>query len=261
MKNAVQYRECRDCGFRFSLPEINPNLANTITDYESSYLQYLGPEPADAANIASLRAWMERFRLLRGARVLDVGAGGGKLVRELRAFGAVAEGLEPSRALFDHFLADDPAFTFGMLDDYRRTSTRRFDVITAFDVIEHVAEPSLFLADVAALLQPGGLFFASTPDAASLVAKVFGSRWHFYYPYHLSYFSQETLRAAAAKHGLTLLDVRHRGKLRSLGYMFRYVAEFIGGGSAPRWASWFDSWYLPVNLFDVMYLCFRRDAA
>lgn len=261
VKQGIDYSECRACGFQFSSPDVNRNLTNTIADYEAAYLRYLEPDPADAPNFTSLRCWMERFRSLPAARVLDVGAGSGKLVRAFRDCGAAAEGLEPSRALFDRFLAGDAAFTCGMLDSYRRSCAQRFDLVTAFDVIEHVAEPLQFLEDVAALLEPGGFFFASTPDAGSAIAKAFGRYWHFYYPYHLSYFSASTLKSAAARCGLALVDVRHPGKRRSLGYVFRYVAEFIGGRAAPRWASQFDSWYLPINLFDVMYLCFRREPA
>jgi SAM-dependent methyltransferase len=261
VKKGTDYSECRACGFQFCSPDVNRNLTNTIADFEAAYLWYLGPHPSDAPNFASLRRWMERFRPLRAARLLDVGAGSGKLVRAFRECGAAAEGLEPSRALFDHFLAGDAAFTCSMLDSYRRLGAQRFDLVTAFDVIEHVAEPLPFLEDVAALLEPGGFFFASTPNAGSVTAKAFGKHWHFYYPYHLSYFSPSTLKDAAARCGLALVDVRHPGRRRSLGYVLRYIAEFIGGRAAPGWASRFDSWSLPINLFDVMYVCFRREPA
>jgi 2-polyprenyl-3-methyl-5-hydroxy-6-metoxy-1,4-benzoquinol methylase len=261
VKHDVDYSECRACGFRFASPEVNPNLANALDDYEAAYLQYLAPEPADSANFDALRAWVERRTPLEGVRVLDVGAGSGKWVRYLRSRGVDAEGLEPSRALFEHFLSNDAAFTCDVLGPYTASTAKRFDVVTAFDVIEHVAAPDEFLGHVAALLKPGGAFFVSTPDVASVAARMFGRRWHFHYPYHLSYFSPKTLEAAANRHGLTLIDVCHRGKLRSFGYVIRYVAEFIGGRSAPRWARRFDSWYVPTNLFDVMYLCFRREPA
>jgi 2-polyprenyl-3-methyl-5-hydroxy-6-metoxy-1,4-benzoquinol methylase len=261
VKDRVAYAECRTCGFRCSSPDVNPNLANTIDDFEDAYLRYLQPDPADAANFQSLTGWMARFGPVQGARLLDVGAGSGKLVREFRAHGTAAEGLEPSQALFERFLAGDAAFTCGMLDGIVAAGRPPYDVVTAFDVVEHVAEPSAFLSDVAAVLKPGGRFYVSTPDAGSLMARALGRHWHFYSPYHLSYFSPRTLAAAAARHGLQLSGVSHRGKLRSLGYVFRYAAEFIGGRRAPRWAARFDSWYLPINLFDVMYLCFRRSAA
>jgi hypothetical protein len=51
----------------------------------------------------------------------------------------------------------------------------------------------------------------------------------------------------------------HYGRRRSVGYMIRYAAEFIGGIAPPRWARRFDGWYLPVNLFDTMYVAFRRE--
>jgi hypothetical protein len=107
-------------------------------------------------------------------------------------------------------------------------------------------------------LKPGGVFFASTPDVESLPARLFGRRWHFYYPYHVSYFGRRTLARAAAAHGLHAIGAAHRGRLRSLGYVIRYAAEFIRGADAPGWARWFDTWYVPINLFDTLYIAFRR---
>jgi 2-polyprenyl-3-methyl-5-hydroxy-6-metoxy-1,4-benzoquinol methylase len=257
-KQQTNYRGCSDCQFRFATPTVNPNLARTIDEYEDAYLQYLAPDGADDANFRSLYQWMERFAPLRGARVLDVGAGSGKLVRFLRLQGVCAQGIEPSGALFDRFLSEETAFTHAMLHDYRSSARCTFDVVTAFDVIEHVPDPVGFLGDVAALLQPGGICFGSTPDVGSLAARAFGRRWHFYYPYHLSYFAPRTLARAAALHGLRLLDCRHRGRRRSVGYMIRYAAEFIGDASPPRWARWFDDWHVAVNLFDTMYFALQR---
>jgi 2-polyprenyl-3-methyl-5-hydroxy-6-metoxy-1,4-benzoquinol methylase len=257
-KQQTAYRGCADCRFRFATPTVNPNLAQTLDQYEDAYLQYLAPDASDAANLGSLCQWMERFAPLGGSRLLDIGAGSGKLVRFLRARGVDAQGIEPSRALFDCFLSAETAFTCAMLDDLRSPAGGPFDVVTAFDVIEHVADPVRFLGDLSALLAPGGLFLGSTPDVGSLVARTFGRRWHFYYPYHLSYFAPRTLARAAEPHGLRLLDCRHRGRVRSVGYMVRYAAEFIGNATPPAWARRFDDWYVAVNLYDTMYFAFRR---
>jgi 2-polyprenyl-3-methyl-5-hydroxy-6-metoxy-1,4-benzoquinol methylase len=258
-KRQTDYWRCAACTFRFATPEVNPNLTQTLEGYEDAYLQYLAADASDAANFASLSRWMELFAPLAGKRLLDVGAGSGKLVRVLRGCGVDAHGIEPSRALFDRFLAGDPAFTCATLDQLRASAPQTFDIVTAFDVIEHVADPRGLLRAVSACLEPGGAFFASTPDVESLVARAFGRRWHFYYSYHLSYLGPRTIARAAAPHGLRVLDVRHRGRLRSAAYMIRYAAEMIGGIGAPGWARWFDTWYLPVNLFDTMYVAFRRD--
>ena len=178
-------------------------------------------------------------------------------MRYLRRRGVDAHGIEPSRALFNRFLAGDAAFTCATIDG-GRPSIDPYSVVTAFDVIEHVPDPVAFLRDIASAIEPGGSFFLSTPDVESLPARMFGRHWHFYYPYHLSYFGPRTLARAAAASGLRMLDYRHRGRRRSIGYIVRYAAEFIGGVDAPRWASRFDDWYVPSNLFDTMYVAFRR---
>jgi SAM-dependent methyltransferase len=258
-KQQTDYWACAGCSFRFSTPDVNPNLTQTLDGYEDAYLQYLQDDASDAANFLALRGWMEAFVSLDSRRLLDVGAGSGKLVRFLRAQGVDAHGIEPSRALFDRFLAGDPAFTCATLDELHATDPRPFDIVTGFDVIEHVADPTGFLRGIAGFLAPGGTCFVSTPDAESLVARAFGRRWHFYYPYHLSYLGPRTIARAAAPQGLRVLDVRHRGRLRSAAYMIRYAAEFIARTKAPSWARWFDGTYLPVNLFDTMYVAFRRE--
>lgn len=256
-KEQTDYWRCRACGFRFATPPTNPNLANEIGDYEKAYLQYLEPDRADDRNFDELRGWIETFGSLEAARLLDVGAGSGKLVRYLLGRGVLASGLEPARPIFDMFLKSEPAFTCAMLGDYRSADGQPMDIVTVFDVLEHIADPASFLDDIAAQLKPGGLLFISTPDVGSLVARLFGRRWHFFSVYHLSFFSKRTLVEAAGARGFSLVDFRRRGRLRSVGYMVRYGAEFIGGGRAPGWASRFDEWYLPVNLFDTMYLCLR----
>jgi 2-polyprenyl-3-methyl-5-hydroxy-6-metoxy-1,4-benzoquinol methylase len=258
-KRQTDYWGCGVCTFRFATPDVNPNLTTALEGYEDAYLQYLAPDVSDAANFDVLSQWMAGFAPLEGRRLLDVGAGSGKLVRFLRGRGVDAYGIEPSRPLFDRFLAGDTAFRCATLGELHASDPRTFDIVAAFDVIEHVPDPPEFLRAVTKFLEPGGMFFASTPDVESLTARLFGRRWHFYYSYHLSYLGPRTIARAAAPPGLRLLDVRHRGRLRSAAYMIRYAAEMIGGTQAPRWARWFDGWYIPVNLFDTMYVAFRRD--
>jgi 2-polyprenyl-3-methyl-5-hydroxy-6-metoxy-1,4-benzoquinol methylase len=259
-KQQTDFWRCSGCRFQFATPAVNPNLVKTLDGYEEAYLQYLAPDSSDDVNFESLCRWMERHTPLTRTRLLDIGSGSGKLVRFLRARGVDAHGIEPSRALFDRFLSGDAAFTHATLDDLHSSITRRFDIVTAFDVIEHVPDPLGFLRGVATVLRPDGVFFASTPDVDSLPARAFGRRWHFYHAYHLSYFAPRTFARAAANHGLDMCEWHHRGRLRSAGYMVRYVMEFIASIRAPAWACRFDRCYVPVNLFDTMYVVCRRAA-
>lgn len=258
-KDGIDYWSCRQCGFRFSTPDRNANLTNALEDYEDAYLQYLESDPGDAANFASLWTWMAGHARLESSRVLDVGAGSGKLVRYLRGRGVDAHGIEPSRALFDRFLRGDEAFSCETIDAVAARSAT-FPIVTAYDVIEHVPDPVPFLRAIAAVLEPGGVLFLSTPDVESLTARAFGRRWHFYYRYHLSYFGPRTLTRAASPHGLRVIACSHRRRWRSIGYVVRYAAEFVAGGRAPGGARAFDGWLLPFNFFDTMSVVLRRDA-
>jgi SAM-dependent methyltransferase len=91
-----------------------------------------------------------------------------------------------------------------------------YDVITSFDVIEHVPDPVAFLTKIAALLAPGGITAVGTPDAASpllraaeFAARFSGGRWRFplWRVYgdgreHLHLFSRSGLARLAVRAGL-----------------------------------------------------------
>jgi 2-polyprenyl-3-methyl-5-hydroxy-6-metoxy-1,4-benzoquinol methylase len=70
----------------------------------------------------------------------------------------------------------------------------KFDAVTFWATIEHLAEPKRFLQKAAALLKPAGLCYVLVPNMKSLAARLLGSRYRYIYPQHLNYFTTETLR-------------------------------------------------------------------
>jgi SAM-dependent methyltransferase len=85
---------------------------------------------------------------------------------------------------------------------------RRFDVINATEVIEHVRDPRAFFRKVRGLLAPGGVFLYTTGNADGLYARALGTRWPYLAPEgHLFYFSARTLSRYFAEVGLGVVDV------------------------------------------------------
>lgn len=257
VKREVPHFLCGECGLISSRPAVNPNL-RPLSEFDDAYLQYLDADPADDANHNALAKWLRRFAPLENARILDVGCGGGKWVRYLRKTGADAVGLEPSDALFQRFLCGEGCFFRAETADFLRGGRGPFDIITVLDVIEHVENPGDFLDDLSALLADGGIIALSTPDCGSPHARALGRRWHFYHKYHLSLFNRASLTRAAAARELRPLHFSRRGKLRSCGYVARYAFQNILNRPPPAWAARLDALHAPINLFDVMHLCFKK---
>lgn len=256
-KDNIPYFRCRACAFRFSRPDDNANLREEIEGFEEAYIQYLSPDPADAPNFDRLGRHIERFANLRGTSLLDIGCGGGKWVRYLAEHvGVDAYGVEPCDAVFNHFLAHDPAdrFFHGAFPAYRAAyPDRRFDIVTSFDVIEHVHDPAALLRDVAAVLKPGGSAFISCPDVGSITARLLGRHWYHFNRYHLSFLSPATLARAAASAGLKVDHVSHPGRSRPAGYVARHFFEFLLRRRVPRIPAWLDRRFVWINPFDVLF--------
>ena len=104
---------------------------------------------------------------LDGKAALDVGCGAGLLAEPLARLGAKVTGIDASPEVIA--VARDHAAAMGLEIDYRVGDVQeldgRFDLITCMEVIEHVADPSVFLKALAKRLAAGGLLILSTPNA------------------------------------------------------------------------------------------------
>ncbi|WP_405051517.1 bifunctional 2-polyprenyl-6-hydroxyphenol methylase/3-demethylubiquinol 3-O-methyltransferase UbiG [Sphingomonas sp.] len=107
-----------------------------------------------------------KLRPLEGRTALDVGCGAGLLAEPLARMGAKVTALDAAPELITAAKAHADAARLAI--DYRAIGVEamggQFDLITAMEVIEHVADPSAFVASLAARLAPGGLLILSTPN-------------------------------------------------------------------------------------------------
>jgi 2-polyprenyl-6-hydroxyphenyl methylase/3-demethylubiquinone-9 3-methyltransferase len=103
---------------------------------------------------------------LAGARILDVGCGGGLLAEGLTARGArvVALDLAPENIAAARAHAGALAIDYRCVDveQVAREMAGEFDVVTCLEMLEHVPDPSRVVAACAAAVRPGGSVFFST---------------------------------------------------------------------------------------------------
>src|SRR5436305_219603 len=106
---------------------------------------------------------------LEGKSALDVGCGAGLLSEPLARLGAKVTGIDAAAELIA--AAREHSARMGLQIDYRAGPVEqlegRFDLVTSMEVIEHVADPAVFVKALAKRLAPGGLLVMSTPNATS----------------------------------------------------------------------------------------------
>lgn len=129
--------------------------------------------PLHDLNPARLNYIAERVAL-KGARVLDVGCGGGILSEALARAGADVVGIDLAPRVLE--VARLHLHESGLRVEYREIAVEAlavempgaFDAVTCMELLEHVPDPGSVIAACAALLKPGGRLFASTLNRTPL---------------------------------------------------------------------------------------------
>jgi 2-polyprenyl-3-methyl-5-hydroxy-6-metoxy-1,4-benzoquinol methylase len=204
--DAAHLVRCTDCGLTFTgRRPSDDELAAHYQNYGTSWFD----SPVTRERYRELLESFEPYR--RANRILDVGCGPGYFLEEAQKCGWDAHGSEFSaRALELNRskglnVVDAPIGP----DTFAPGS---FDVITAFEVVEHLRDPLAEAAMLAVLLRSGGLLYCTTPNFNAVSRLALGARWmNIGYPEHLIYFTRRTLQTWLAPFGLAPTAVTTTG--------------------------------------------------
>ena len=270
---------CTDCGLVYVTPRLTDGaLIDEVYDegYWSSgaakdrgYTDYRADEPL------YLKTYRRRISVVRRhfeqpGRVLDVGCAAGFFLSVMQEEGWDVTGLEPSEAIRARALErlgnrpdGSPRVLPGLLHE-APLEPGSFDLITFWDVIEHIPDVKAALRHAATLVAPGGKLLIETQNVKSRAARLLGPKWqHYKHAEHIYHFDPETIDRLLSETGFEILENSPRlgGKYVSLGFVAERSARLH---PALSWVfsplKLVSKRALYVNLFDEMIVVARPKA-
>jgi 2-polyprenyl-3-methyl-5-hydroxy-6-metoxy-1,4-benzoquinol methylase len=207
-------------------PRLDDMAAFVDAEYQSGvYRDYVD---ARELKLATMRRRLPSIsRHASGTRLLDVGCGAGFFLEAALEAGFEPEGIELSPVAID--LAQPTVrsrIRCGDVNTLRTSDSGQFDVVTAFDIIEHIFDPPSFLDDIGCVLVPGGLLVVSTPDTGHWLRPLMRSRWPMLQPdQHTFLFSRGAMLSLLAAHGYEPVVVGSATKVLTVDYLFGQLRQ------------------------------------
>lgn len=180
--------ECPDCGLAFQTPRPSPEASLAYMNWRwRSSDNYVG-NPVSQMRRALQQVAYVRQCVQKPTRLLDFGAGAGAFVRAAIDNGWEATGVEQSDA------ARARAKEFYGVALMPELGEERYDVVTMWDVIEHLRDPGGILRAIGEHLTEGGLVFIETGNWQNWQRIAEKDNWGLYLFDHQFYFTPSSLR-------------------------------------------------------------------
>ena len=235
---------CRSCTFTFNAAASGP--LDALEEYarvdDPAYL-----EQRESRRLTYGRE-LDRIEVLTSGReLLDVGSYTGFFLEQARERGWSVQGVEPSKWAADYARSSlgVPVFN-GSIEAWAPPPGQRFDVVTLWDVLEHLTDPVDVLRHVRELLRPDGLVAFTTHNLDAPLARLLRGRYPFFMEMHTVHLNHRTRDLLLEKAGFERVERHvHRravrlayltSRLQRLGEIPARVAEGLvrGLGLADR---------------------------
>jgi len=199
-------QKCLSCGFVFCGPV--PTQEELVEHYKG-YTRNDDISPITIKRYHKLLDGFEKYR--KHNRIIDVGCGNGHFLKVALSRGWEVYGTEFTDEAILECTRKNINMKKGALnqDDYEAGF---FDIITSFEVLEHINNPLEEIKKFKSILRTGGLIYLTTPNFNSLSRYYLRQKWTVIeYPEHLSYYTAKTLRLLFEKSGFQMKKIEATG--------------------------------------------------
>jgi len=166
------------------------------------YYAYIDERPLLLSYFRNKLDLLQRY--ISEGKLLEIGCGHGFFLEAAKQSPFQATGIDISRYAVA-YAQKEVCVDARVMDLYKATfKPKTFDVVVAFQLIEHVQDPVTFLAAAHRLMKPGGVLLLATPNEGGYLRKLLGNHWlSFRHREHLYFFSSKTMRLILERAGFT----------------------------------------------------------
>lgn len=251
--------KCESCGFvtaNLTMDELNFNkIYGREYFFGNEYVDYVQDKKVLQRNFKKRIKSILKYK--RNGFLVDVGCAYGFFLEVAKEYFEV-KGYEICQDAVDFARSSSLDV---VCDDFSKAYIPKnsMDVITMWDVIEHLPDPQSYVVKSNAILKQNGLLCITTGDIGSFNARLRKQKWRMLHPpTHLYYFSKETLRLFLEKNGFQILQEEYISLSRSI----RQIAYSVLMSGKKKHGNlyklleklYFTQFKLSLNLRDIIYV-------
>ena len=224
--------KCKYCGLVRSTDKffnLDPSKLYNNSYYNGKdYSNYLEEGPALKKNFEDRIRRISKFK--SKGRILDIGAAYGFFLKVAKSRGYKPFGIEVNRSTAAKAEKLSGCKTFSGYLPGKIKKLGKYDVVTMFDVIEHLKDPDKYLSASRKIIKKGGLIAIETGNIESLTSRLRKDKWRLVVPsIHLFYFSPAILVKALNKNGFEVVNISSVGFYRTIKQtVFRLFGTTFG---------------------------------
>lgn len=203
---------CANCGVVTLCPQ--PSIDEIEKYYPDDYISYPVPIEQEKSRFKRIdrqygvykrRNKVEKYTSKKSGKILDIGCATGVFLKEMQDHGWDAYGVEPSTYAAEVAVSQPGLNIFNGYLDHANFEENSFDVITLWDVFEHLLDPVATLEIIKQILKPDGSLVITMPNTDSWERKFFRQYWAGWdVPRHYHIFSEDAIERLLKEHGMRI---------------------------------------------------------
>lgn len=203
---------CNNCGFHFIPPYFRKKI---------NYGNYKDEKVTEAVregnNWIKIQRHKLRLKFIKkyksGGDLFDLGSGWGHFMLAGIEMGYNVSGIEISEQPY-LFCKNDLKLPVEHIDFFDMSENKKFDVITMWDVLEHIDKADTFIEKCSRLTKPDGIIVIQVPQIDSYFAKKYKDNWKMMGLDHVNYFGKKTITMLLEKHGYKVEKIKSSFELK-----------------------------------------------